>query len=1240
MELTITVDLAHTSASLVEKHSFVAGDVYNPLYVDFGSLTPEQAAAIDTGSLVLTIRRNGASGPIVASTGLFSASSQRATDGTLSPRPKVRQTSLALNVQAVRDWFDDEAASQSPALATTAYLEISDSNVTYAACVVPMLLRAFVPGGSTPGYYTSEEVDALLAQKQGLLGTALPLSISGSTLAIAVATTQSAGIVRVGARLSVSPDGTISADDQSQEVDVDFDERSSNAIANSTVAAAVSGLLARLAAIDGGSASTTTIAQMVAAIAGKADSDSLANVATSGSYLDLSDRPTIPSADSVGNKWYAGTAITGTSEAGALFPDSGIESANVGDMYLNTSTANVYRCMTGGSPAVAVWAFVCTIRGQQGLQGVSGEVKATYPSVTAMQAAWATDSLRTGELAIVNTGNVASEDNGRLYRKGLSQYEFLCDLSGNPGSAWYSGTGVTGTSTAPVSFIGSGIVDAHVLDMYLNTETANVYRCVVPGSADVAKWVYAGSIRGARGDDGSAGRPGAMWYTGTAISGTNTSGSLFPSSGVENANVGDLYLNVSVGDVYRCTVAGSPSTAMWVYVMSVKGVQGDAGANGAKWYFGTEVSGETPSPTSIAGGNPVAGDCYLNVSTGDIYSCTGSGESGPTWEHRGNLRGLPGQDGANGTVWHFGTEVAGTVPVEATISDGLPLNVGDMFFNTNDHTIHTCTLKATSVTGTWRFLCELTASGVTAPGTHGSGNIPVWGSGNTLEGGYSVRSGAAVRPRETASDTAIPTEYAVALALASYAMIPSSHGAGTIPAWGDVADNRFETEYSVRKSTSAGGIRAIQYAVDTALVTERAVRKEFDSVADTIATLRLDALAAPQAGSTRLDATSTTHGLMSATDKAKLDDLIAFRSASDIGRDLNDDDVLSAFSSLEGYAGRIFALSRIWTYISDKLLSFHLDDLGTPEDNTDLDVSADRHGLMPKLPQTGGANMVFDGTGHWVINTAAATFEGDNGEGGRRGQVPAPAAGDAAANKFLSANGHWTVPPTADPSAVDIHGRTELPTKDLVSEDEMIVFSVGAGDHFKMTVGEFAHFVNSHDRYDTLWVPAGAMTPGDTNGASVVEIFVSGNQTTHDAMRFPYSTQQETFVDFNVSLPDDWDAGTVKAKLFWRLSGVNSASPDTNVKFGVACAAYGDTDDYSVLLGNRVTVIDTVHGTSEIHITPATPAIPVGGTPAAGKMLHFQVSRMFQALEDSMSADANLLGVLLQYRRSGLQSAW
>ena len=67
-------------------------------------------------------------------------------------------------------------------------------------------------------------------------------------------------------------------------------------------------------------------------------------------------------------------------------------------------------------------------------------------------------------------------------------------------------------------------------------------------------------------------------------------------------------------------------------------------------------------------------------------------------------------------------------------------------------------------------------------------------------------------------------------------------------------------------------------------------------------------------------------------------------------------------------------------------------------------------------PLTGGGDLTADRT------LAISAFTGDAGSGGAAGAVPAPAAGDAAAGKFLKANGSWASPPVAADIAYVIDG--------------------------------------------------------------------------------------------------------------------------------------------------------------------------------------------------------------------------
>lgn len=90
-------------------------------------------------------------------------------------------------------------------------------------------------------------------------------------------------------------------------------------------------------------------------------------------------------------------------------------------------------------------------QGLQGLQGIQGPVgpigpqgpkgdagapfaiKKTYVSIEAMNADYSNEEIKEGEFVIINTGNVSDEDNGKLFIKGTTKFDFLVDLSGVQG---------------------------------------------------------------------------------------------------------------------------------------------------------------------------------------------------------------------------------------------------------------------------------------------------------------------------------------------------------------------------------------------------------------------------------------------------------------------------------------------------------------------------------------------------------------------------------------------------------------------------------------------------------------------------------------------------------------------------------------------------------------------------------------------------------------------------------------
>lgn len=113
-------------------------------------------------------------------------------------------------------------------------------------------------------------------------------------------------------------------------------------------------------------------------------------------------RVSIRGASGSSSRWYTGTGITGTSTTATIFSDSGVSSAVVGDMYLNTDTNNTYRCTTAGVPTVAKWVYENNIQGEQGIQGETGETGDTGNGIASI--------VKTGSSGLVDTYTITYTD--------------------------------------------------------------------------------------------------------------------------------------------------------------------------------------------------------------------------------------------------------------------------------------------------------------------------------------------------------------------------------------------------------------------------------------------------------------------------------------------------------------------------------------------------------------------------------------------------------------------------------------------------------------------------------------------------------------------------------------------------------------------------------------------------------------------------------------------------------------
>ena len=96
--------------------------------------------------------------------------------------------------------------------------------------------------------------------------------------------------------------------------------------------------------------------------------------------------------------------------------------------------------------------------------------------------------------------------------------------------------------------------------------------------------------------------------------------------------------------------------------------------------------------------------------------------------------------------------------------------------------------------------------------------------------------------------------------------------------------------------------------------------------------------------------------------------------------------------------------------------------------------------ISTTAPLTGGGDLSADRT------LAISNFTGDSGSGGAKGAVPAPAAGDAAAGKFLKADGTWAKPSAVMAVVEDVftgNGSTTAFTTSLTPLSGFVMVFVG-----------------------------------------------------------------------------------------------------------------------------------------------------------------------------------------------------
>ena len=205
--------------------------------------------------------------------------------------------------------------------------------------------------------------------------------------------------------------------------------------------------------------------------------------------------------------------------------------------------------------------------------------------------------------------------------------------------------------------------------------------------------------------------------------------------------------------------------------------------------------------------------------------------------------------------------------------------------------------------------------------------------------------------------------------------------------------------------------------------------------------------------------------------------------------------------------------------------------------------------------------------------------------------------------------------------------------------DADVLYTLQSGTAKQLSIGDLIDHI-SFQVYDEIWIDAFNTTTSETTGMDTESKEYTTNDNTHFVLLGDGSTQNES-VEFNYVMPSAWDRGTVKFKVYW-APGHSDANVGEWVKFELAAGAFSNDGALDTALGTAVVVTDEVIADDDLHITAASAALTIAGTPALGDLIHFKLTRDYDyaGAGSAMDVDARIFGILIQYKKTEEVVAW
>jgi len=171
--------------------------------------------------------------------------------------------------------------------------------------------------------------------------------------------------------------------------------------------------------------------------------------------------------------------------------------------------------------------------------------------------------------------------------------------------------------------------------------------------------------------------------------------------------------------------------------------------------------------------------------------------------------------------------------------------------------------------------------------------------------------------------------------------------------------------------------------------------------------------------------------------------------------------------------------------------------------------------------------------------------------------------------------------------------------------------------------------VNNAIGKQSMWIPAAAMYPTQTAGCADIAGLDSGGNSGPDLYTLDFAgSSANEHAQFSIAFPSYWNESTVTFQAYW----TTEATDTDGVVWELKAVGFADSGDLNQAFHTAIHVDDACSGTAkDLHITTESAAVTVGGSPAAGELCYFNVSRLQDDSNDTATEDAKLIGIKLFY---------